>query len=157
MTTKNWKTDRLLSMCAALSLAVASQAGPAPGKQRVIEITGNDSMRYNLAEIDAKPGELLEVQLTNVGRLPKAAMAHDWVLLKPMSLTDIAAFAASASLKAPGYLPEDRSAVLAHTKMLGPKETDSIEFTAPSKPGTYPFICTFPGHYVLMKGELIVK
>ena len=114
-------------------------------------------MRYNLAEIEAKPGEALEVKLTNVGRFPKAEMAHDWVLLKPMSPADIAAFAASASSRALAYLPDNKSAVLAYTKMLGPKETDSVDFTAPSKPVAYPFICTFPGHYILMRGKLIVE
>lgn len=155
--TLTWKNSLLLLLFASLGLTAAAQTGSAPEKRRVIEITANDSMRYNLSEIDATPGELLEVRLTNVGTYPKVAMAHDWVLLKPMSQADVAAFAVSASTKAPDYLPADRSAILAYTKMLGPKESDTIDFAAPSKPGAYPFICTFPGHYVLMKGTLVVK
>jgi azurin len=57
------------------------------------------------------------------------------------------------------YIPPARKAdMLAHTKLLGPKEKDSVTFQAPSEPGRYPFLCSFPGHYqVGMKGELIVE
>ncbi len=47
---------------------------------------------------------------------------------------------------------------IAHTKMLGPKQSDEIAFTAPSEPGEYPFICSFPAHYLAgMKGVMVVK
>ena len=45
--------------------------------------------------------------------------------------------------------------VLATTTMAAPKATTEVTFTAPA-PGKYPYICTFPGHYMLMKGELTV-
>ena len=45
---------------------------------------------------------------------------------------------------------------LAYTKMLGGGESDTITFDAP-EPGTYIFICSFPGHYQLMMGEFIVS
>jgi plastocyanin len=42
--------------------------------------------------------------------------------------------------------------------MAGPGETVQVTFTAPSKPGKYPYLCTFSGHYQAgMKGVLIVK
>ena len=147
----------LPAIFAALSIAGSPTGLAAADKPRVIEITGNDAMKYSISEIVAKPGEALEVQLTNIGELPKAAMSHNWVLLKPMSDADIATFAMAAMPKAPEYLPDDKSAILAHTKTLGSKETDTVDFNAPTEPGEYPFICTFPGHYALMKGKLIVK
>jgi azurin len=58
---------------------------------------------------------------------------------------------------APEYLPKDQSAILAHTKIVGGGESDTVTFTAPDKPGTYPFFCSFPGHFSMMKGKLIVK
>jgi len=54
----------------------------------------------------------------------------------------------------PSYLPQDQSAIIVHTAMLGGGESDTIEFTAPPA-GTYPFICTFPGHYAIMRGKLV--
>ena len=45
---------------------------------------------------------------------------------------------------------------MAFTKVIGPKQTADVTFAAPA-PGEYPFICSFPGHYMLMKGTLTVK
>ena len=124
---------------------------------REIAITSNDSMQFNVREITAKPGETLRVKFSNVGTFPKQAMGHNWVLLRPMTEAAFNAFAMDCASKAPDYLPADRSAVLAHTKMLGGGESDLIEFTAPDKPGSYPFLCTFPGHFAMMRGKFIVK
>ena len=49
-----------------------------------------------------------------------------------------------------------KGSVLANTKVVGGGEKDTIEFTAPA-PGTYDYICTFPGHYAIMKGKLVVQ
>ena len=47
--------------------------------------------------------------------------------------------------------------VVVHTKLLAPDEIETIYFTAPESPGDYPFLCTFPGHYLTMRGILTVK
>jgi azurin len=115
-------------------------------------------MKFSVAEIRAKPGEPLSVKLTNVGQTPKFSMGHNWVLLKIG--TNVEAFASDAmNAAATDYVPADhKEAIVAHTKLLGPKESDTAVFNAPSTPGHYPFLCTFPGHYqVGMRGELIVE
>ncbi len=131
---------------------------PAPQNGRAIEITANDTMKFSVTEIRAKPGEALSVTLVNVGSMPKFSMGHNWVLLKDAAQID--AFVSEAST-APttDYIPASRKDnVLAHTKLLGPKERDTVTFSAPTQPGRYLFLCTFPGHYqVGMKGELIVE
>ena len=48
---------------------------------RAIEITGNDTMKFSLTEIAAKPGEKLSVTLVNLGTTPKFSMGHNWVLV----------------------------------------------------------------------------
>lgn len=147
----------LLSGCGKSETPAApTTAAPAADGVRTIAITADDSMKFSVTEIRAKPGEKLRVTLQNVGRMPKQAMGHNWVLLTPRDDSAVLAFAASAAGKMPEYLPDDRSAVLAHTKILGGGESDSIEVTAPAEPGSYPFLCTFPGHAALMKGRLIV-
>lgn len=151
-----WFTIITTVLCSAFFAANPVRAQGA-AKPRVIEISGNDQMKFSLAEITAKPGESLEVVLTNVGQLPKTVMSHNWVLLKPLTDDQIAALAGTAATKAPDYLPDDKSSILAHTKTLGPKEADKVVFTAPTKPGEYTYICTFPGHFMLMRGKLIVK
>jgi azurin len=47
--------------------------------------------------------------------------------------------------------------VLAHTKLLGPGEFDTIEFMAPATPGTLEYVCTFPGHFGTMNGKITVE
>ena len=57
------------------------------------------------------------------------------------------------------YVPmaTQKDRILAATKLLGPKERDTVTFTAPAAPGRYEFVCSFPGHYqVGMRGVLIV-
>lgn len=129
------------------------QAAAAP---REIEITANDQMKYSLATIEAKAGETLKVTLKNVGTLPKEAMGHNWVLLKPG--TDINAFAMAAmTAKDQEYIPPaQKDKVVASIKVLGPKQTADVTFTV-SAPGEYVYLCSFPGHYMLMKGTLTVK
>ena len=62
----------------------------------------------------------------------------------------------AAASKSNDYIPEGTIEVIAHTKMIGGGETTVIEFVAPEA-GTYTYICSFPGHYAMMKGKLIVE
>jgi azurin len=57
---------------------------------------------------------------------------------------------------AKGYLPVSPK-VLHATPLVNPKGRAELTFTAPKTPGRYPFLCTFPGHWRLMRGELIVE
>lgn len=136
--------------------AAPTSAAPATSG-RTLELSADDTMKFSATQFTAAPGETLRLTLTNKGKIPKQAMAHNWVLLKPMSDVEVNAFGMKASTTPPDYLPADRSSVLVHTRMLGPGESDTIAFTAPATPGMYPFLCTFPGHFALMKGTLIVK
>jgi azurin len=126
---------------------------------RAIEITGSDTMKFSVTEISAKPGEKLSVTLVNEGTTPKFSMGHNWVLVA--DTTDIQAFLVAAGESVTtDYVPgggAQGGAILAATKLLGPKERDTVTFTAPVKPGRYEFLCSFPGHYqVGMRGVLIV-
>lgn len=120
-----------------------------------IEISGNDQMKFNLQEIKVKAGEQVTLTLKNNGTLAKQAMGHNFVLLAPG--TDVEAFAMKAMTKQDAdYIPSEMNAsILAHTKLLGPGESDTITFTVPK--GEYEFICSFPGHWGTMRGKLIAE
>lgn len=139
--------------------AAPAKAPAAKGKAgRTIELTGGDNMKYNLEKITAKRGETLHIVLKSVGTIPKVAMAHNVVVLKLG--TDAAAFAkAGAMARATDFVaPEMKAQVIAATALAGPGETVDVTFTVPAKPGVYPFMCTFPGHFAAgMKGELTVQ
>lgn len=132
-------------------------AAEAPAGEGVtLEITGNDVMKFDKTELRAKAGQKVTLTLHHSGKLSKEAMGHNVVILN--AGTDVAAYAAKAvEAKANDYFPESEAAnVVAHTKIIGGGESVTIEFTAPAA-GTYPFICSFPGHYGFMKGDFIVE
>jgi azurin len=122
-----------------------------------VTITGNDTMQYDKKAFTVETGKKVELIFKNVGKLPKAAMGHNVVILKKG--TNKVAFATAAITAGPAadYMPAaNKKDVLVATKMLGPGEEDSVVFTAP-EPGVYDYICTFPGHYALMNGVMTVK
>jgi azurin len=125
---------------------------------RVVELTGNDQMKFSVVAIAAKPREMIHVKLKSVGTLPKIAMAHNFVLLAKG--TDAIAFAnASPMASATGYIPAQfKAKVLALTALAGPGETVEVTFKAPTAPGRYTYLCSFTGHFAAgMKGVLTVK
>ncbi|WP_286914406.1 azurin [Flavobacterium sp. UBA4197] len=128
-------------------------AAPAAGNTLNIEST--DQMQYTTNELKATAGTIT-LTLKHNGKMEKSVMGHNLVILKPG--TDIAAFAQKAAeAKATDYIPESgKGSIIAHTKVIGGGESDTIEFTIAEK-GTYDFICSFPGHYAVMKGKLIVE
>lgn len=130
--------------------------GETPAASNDLVIEGNDQMQFNKTELHAVAGKPITLTLKHVGQTPKEAMGHNLVILQEG--TDEAAFATKAmAAKDTDYIPaSEKASIVAHTKLLGGGEEDTIEFTIDKK-GTYNFLCTFPGHYAMMKGVLIVE
>ena len=136
-----------------LSLAIAKDKAP----QEVV-ISGNDTMQFDVKNFEVKAGSKVKVTLKNVGKIPKIAMGHNLVVLKK-GITAVAfgQKALGAGANATNALPKSLMGdVIAATKLLGPAESESIEFTAPEDPGSYEYVCTFPGHWRLMNSILKV-
>lgn len=143
-----------LAVLMFVSLAVSAFAVQA----KTVTIEGTNAMRFSVETITVSPGEKVTVKLVNNTKLPAAAMSHNWILLKGSA--DAEAFdKAALSAKANGYVPKDKmDQIIAHTGLVGGGESDTVTFTAPTEPGKYIYICTFPGHFAAgMKGYLIVK
>ncbi|WP_257658938.1 azurin [Parapedobacter lycopersici] len=121
-----------------------------------IVLEGSDLMRFDKTLFKVKAGEPVKLTFKNVGKLPKESMGHNVVVLQPG--TDLPAFAGEAIKAADAeYIPLTfASSIVAHTKLLGPGETDAIEFTLESN-GVFPFICSFPGHYGIMQGKIVAE
>jgi azurin len=137
---------------------LTSLSGLHAGDVKKVTISGFDTMKFNVTKIEAHPGEKLTVTLKNEGNIPKETMGHNWVLLK--SSADPATYAKAAAIaKAEGYQPKSQAKeVIASIPVLGPKQSASTTFSVPSTPGTYVYLCSFPGHYQAgMKGVIIVK
>jgi azurin len=128
------------------------------GGVSVVEMTGNDRMKYNLETFSVPAGSLVKLNFRNVGKMPKAVMGHNVVFLK--ADVDSGAFAtAAAAARDNQYIPvqfEDQ--ILARTNLLGSGESDTIEFTAPNTFGDYEFLCSFPAHlFAGMRGVMTVE
>ena len=148
---------------AALVVAISACGGGAPPATATVpprptvapvklEISSKgEEMAYDKAQLEVKAGAQVTLRFVN----SSAAQMHNWVLVKPGQADIVASDGASAG-EANDYLIKGDKRVLAATHMVKPKETAEITFTAPA-PGSYPFICTFPGHASVMRGVLVVN
>ena len=147
---KQKKKSKTKKTTAELSNVVVDENGVA----NVVILT-DDGMRFNVRKMKVKTGQKIKLTLKHNGKLDKKIMGHNVVFLrKNVKVSDFAVKAMAA--KDNDYIPEGTQEVIAHTKMLGGGETTQIEFMAPD-PGIYAYICSFPGHFGMMKGKLIVE
>lgn len=111
-------------------------------------------MKFNKDIFTVTAGKKIVLELDNLD-----GMQHNLLIIKPGTLEKVGA-AADAMLRDPKasekqYVPEIPEVLFA-TKMLGPNEVFTLSFTAPTQPGDYPFVCTFPGHWRMMNGIMRV-
>lgn len=143
------------SLLAAGVLAAATGAAMA-APNCTVEIEGNDAMQFNTKNIDvSKACKDFTVKLKHAGKLPKTAMGHNWVLTKTADVQAVAADGIPAGVDK-AYIKPGDARVIAHTKVLGPGESDSVTFSVKKLTATdsYTFFCSFPGHSGIMKGTL---
>ncbi|WEK17755.1 MAG: azurin [Candidatus Pedobacter colombiensis] len=139
------------------STPVEEMAPPAEEAiSNTLTLTAHDEMKYDQTELKALAGKPITLTFTHIGTMDKNAMGHNFILLKQG--TNIDDFAKKAlTAKDNDYIPKSESdKIIAHTKLLGGGQSDTIEFTVPEK-GTYDYICSFPGHVATMRGKLIVE
>lgn len=115
-------------------------------------------MRYDLADLAVAPGARVKLTLENPDDLQ-----HNLVLLKADPRDkDGQKFAQDTWLLgekvvATGWVPRDHPRILAASALLNPGASETLYFVAPDEPGDYPFVCTVPGHSLLMRGILQVR
>ena len=124
-----------------------------------VTVDSTDQMSYNTKEITIdKSCKTFTVELTHSGSLPKNVMGHNWVLSKEADTQAIATDGIAAGIDK-SYLKDGDTRVIAHTKIIGAGEKDSVTFDVSKlKAGeAYEFFCTFPGHNSMMKGAVVLK
>ncbi len=140
--------------------AEAPAAAPAQAGD-VLELTmkpaGAAGMEYDIKAFTAKAGQKVKITFENTHPMPQP---HNIVICKPGAKDKVMMaamqMAASPDGMAKGYIPESED-VLAHSKLIQPTQTEALEFTAPAEAGLYPYLCTFPGHGLLMHGVMTVE
>lgn len=109
-------------------------------------------MAFEPKRLEVPAGASVTLKLVNTAK--SEAMIHNFVLINAGTQEEVATQGLAAGPDK-SYIPENAN-VLAATSMAKPGETVEVVFTAPSKPGTYQYICTYPGH-TAMKGIFLVK
>lgn len=114
---------------------------------------GNE-MQYEQTEFTVAPGQTVHIMFRNTADNP--AMSHNVVVLRSTAAINAVGQAAMGASDS-DYIPAARqSDIIAHTQMSAPGATVEVTFTAPSAAADYPYICTFPGHYMTMQGTMHV-
>jgi azurin/lysophospholipase L1-like esterase len=121
------------------------------GDQTIVDLAAiPHQLKYNLTNFSVKAGSKVKITFLNPDVIP-----HNLLIVEPGSKAEIGnqaiAMGAEAVKKAP-----TNSKILHGTKMLEAGQKETLEFNAPSKPGDYEFICTFPGHWAVMNGIMKV-
>ena len=138
-----------------LELGSATEVeGTTPTNIIVIKTLTNE-MKYDVTKFEVKAGEQVELVLENPD-----FMQHNLVIVKPGTKEAVGTaadkMAAEADAANRNYVPQTNDVLFA-TPLLNPDATYSLKFKAPTTPGEYPFICTFPGHWRIMQGVMIVN
>jgi glucose/arabinose dehydrogenase/azurin len=117
--------------------------------------TVREQMRYDTPRLVVTAGQPFEIRFENVDFMP-----HNLVLVRPGTREKVGL--ASAKMKPDeldgegrAFVPESQD-ILAATKLIEPRQKTALKLTAPTEEGVYEYFCTYPGHYLIMWGQLIV-
>jgi len=126
-----------------------------PGVAKITINCVRERMLFDKTEFSVKPGQSVSLVFNNPD-----ATAHNLAICQPGSVEEIG-LAGNEMAKDPDGIKKDfippTDKILHHTKLLNPNSTETLRFTAPKSPGDYPYLCTFPGHWVIMRGVMHVK
>ncbi len=123
---------------------------PSDWKQpdRVLKLGTKPGLKYDVTNFEVKAGSKVRLIFNN-----NDDMTHNVVIVTPGAGDEVGNLALQLGLKGSqmNFVPIT-SKVLFHTGLLQPSASESIYFLAPSKPGEYMFICSYPGHAAVMRG-----
>jgi azurin len=126
-----------------------------PGVAKITINCVRERMLFDKTEFSVKAGQSVSLVFNNPD-----ATAHNLAICQPGSVEEIG-LAGNEMAKDPEGIKKDfipvTDKILHHTKLLNPNSTETLRFTAPTAAGDYPYLCTFPGHWVIMRGMMHVK
>ena len=143
----------------AVSLLTLASSQLMAAEKCSIDVDSTDQMSFNTKDITIdKSCKTFTVNLTHSGSLPKNVMGHNIVVSKDADMQPIATDGLSAGIDK-NYLKEGDARIIAHTKIIGAGEKDSVTFDVSKLNAAekYGFFCSFPGHISMMKGTVTLK
>lgn len=145
-------TPRLLAVWVGIFLVMATVAAPAQdAAETLVELQTVGGLRFDPPRFAVEPGAKLKVVIDN-----KDDMAHNFVLTAPGARAEVVNLAMAMPFTPTSDFIPKTDKVLQHSPVLLPGKRATLSFTAPSKEGVYPFVCTYPGHGVIMYGAMYV-
>ena len=128
--------------------------GKLPGA-RAVTIEAGKNLSYSVRSFKARAGEPIKLTFINPDSVP-----HNWALVRPGTLARVGDLVnkiiAEPDAASRHYIPRTED-VLVYTDIVVPQDQITISFRVPKVPGRYPYLCTFPGHWMVMNGEMIVE
>jgi azurin len=149
------KMKKGISTCLVSLLAFTALAGAEPKVSgRPITIRAIEGLQFDPPRAEMEPGQTVLFRFLN--RDP-SDQPHNLVIIKPGSLEAIqkASMEVASDSALRDYIPK-HEAVLQHSKLLEGDQSEEFTFTAPKEPGIYHYVCTYPGHAMIMYGALYV-
>lgn len=134
-------------------------SGAAFAQNCSIDLDSTDQMKFDKSEVTVSSGcKDITINLHHSGKLPVAAMGHNVVITATGDYKAVAQDGVKAGV-AGNYVSDDDARVIAHTKLIGGGESVSVTFPGSklTAGGDYTFFCSFPGHWTVMVGKLVVE
>lgn len=139
---------------AAAEAAAPAPEGGAPAARKIVIKAVPNMMQYDIKSFEVAAGEAIVLSLQNPDLLQ-----HNLLICAPGSKDKVGnaanLMAADPTALEKQYIP-DLPEILFHTPLVNPNAAYDLAFTAPAEPGDYPYLCTFPGHWILMNGVMKV-
>jgi azurin len=134
-------------LAATASLGVAAESSV-----KTLTIKAIAGLQYDTPRFRVQPGQAVELTLVNVD-----TMMHNLVITAPGKRMAVVQAAMKMGPDGPeqDYLPQS-SDIIDATGVLNADESTTIRFNAPKDKGVYPYVCTFPGHGMVMYGAMYV-
>ena len=155
-------TEKVIAAHPRLADLAALKAKPLPNpwsakipNVKTVSVTAGKNLTYANPAIKAKAGETIRLRFINPDVVP-----HNWVLIRPGTLATVGDLVnkiisePDAAIRS--YIPKTDD-VLFYVDVVEPGSEASIYFKVPDAPGRYPFLCSFPGHWMVMNGVMTVQ
>ncbi|HEV3417919.1 MAG TPA: DUF6797 domain-containing protein [Pirellulales bacterium] len=144
----------------AVDLTLLRKASPNPWRKILpaaapLDLSAGNNLTFSTRTLRAKAGENVKLTFHNPDVVP-----HNWVLVKKGALASIGdltnKLVADPEAVFRQYVPKSDD-VICYTDIVPSGQQSTISFRAPQEKGRYPYLCTFPGHWMVMNGELVVE
>ncbi len=140
------------------ALSVAKVPNPYRGSirgAREVHLAAGPNLTFVPAAFTVRAGEPIKLTFSNPDVVP-----HNWALVRPGTLAKVGDLVnkiiAEPDAATRHYIPRSND-ILLYMDIVPPGNDFNISFRAPATRGRYPFLCTFPGHWMVMNGVMTVE